>query len=200
MNKAVMISIQPKWCELIASGKKAIEVRKSKPKLDTPFKCYIYCTNQKIMGELLLRNGKLIGQNRGFRETGDIPVAGKVIGEFICDYIDETYPIIFNSPDKYIYLGDWVKNKANTKNTCLSLKELSNYGNGKPLYAWDISQLKIYDKSKDLSEFKRMCGCYDDEMHCADYCSFYKLGMCDGRCSKLTRPPQSWCYVEELEE
>ena len=42
--KAVLISIQPKWCELIASGKKTIEVRKTKPKLETPFKCYIYCT------------------------------------------------------------------------------------------------------------------------------------------------------------
>ena len=41
MNKSVLISIQPKWCELIASGKKTIEVRKTAPKLETPFKCYI---------------------------------------------------------------------------------------------------------------------------------------------------------------
>ena len=44
MNKAVLISIQPKWCELIASGRKTIEVRKTKPKILTPFKVYIYCT------------------------------------------------------------------------------------------------------------------------------------------------------------
>ncbi len=198
MSKAVMISIQPKWCELIASGKKTIEVRKTKPKLDTPFKCYIYCTNQKIMGELLLRNGKLIGQNRGFRETGDIPVAGKVIGEFICDYIDETYPIIFNSPDKYIYLGDWVKNKANTKNTCLSLKELSNYGNGKPLYAWHISNLKIYNKPKELSEFCIMKKCNACK-------SGYESNACiyDNNCKvpmPLTKPFQSWGYIAEVEE
>lgn len=42
--KSVLIAIQPKWCELIASGKKTIEVRKTAPKLQTPFKCYIYCT------------------------------------------------------------------------------------------------------------------------------------------------------------
>ena len=41
------MSIQPKWCELIASGKKTIEVRKTKPKFETPFKVYIYCTNNK---------------------------------------------------------------------------------------------------------------------------------------------------------
>lgn len=44
MSKAVMLSIRPKWCEKIASGEKTIEVRKTKPKLDTPFKCYIYET------------------------------------------------------------------------------------------------------------------------------------------------------------
>ena len=45
--KAVLISIQPKWCELIASGKKTVEVRKTKPKIETPFKCYIYMTDNK---------------------------------------------------------------------------------------------------------------------------------------------------------
>ena len=44
MKKAVIISIRPKWCQMIASGEKTIEVRKNRPKLDTPFKCYIYCT------------------------------------------------------------------------------------------------------------------------------------------------------------
>ena len=44
MSKAVLISIRPKWVEKIASGEKTIEVRKTRPKLDTPFRCYIYCT------------------------------------------------------------------------------------------------------------------------------------------------------------
>lgn len=44
MSKAVLISIRPKWCELIANGTKTVEVRKSRPKLETPIKCYIYCT------------------------------------------------------------------------------------------------------------------------------------------------------------
>lgn len=49
MSKSVLISINPKWCELIASGKKTVEVRKTRPKLETPFKCYIYCTNTKVL-------------------------------------------------------------------------------------------------------------------------------------------------------
>lgn len=44
MSKAVMISIRPKWCEKICRGEKSIEVRKTRPKLETPFKCYIYET------------------------------------------------------------------------------------------------------------------------------------------------------------
>lgn len=69
--KAVMISIQPKWCELIASGKKTIEVRKTAPKLKRPFKCYIYCTQGKVKD--LFSCGDRIYQNRM-----------KVIGEFTC--------------------------------------------------------------------------------------------------------------------
>ena len=51
---AVLISIRPKWCEKIINGQKTIEVRKARPKMDTPFKCYIYeCGNGKVIGEFL---------------------------------------------------------------------------------------------------------------------------------------------------
>ena len=45
MSRAVLISIRPKWCEKIINGEKAIEVRKTRPNLKTPFKVYIYCTS-----------------------------------------------------------------------------------------------------------------------------------------------------------
>ena len=44
--KSVLIRIQPNWVEKVVSGQKTIEVRKSRPKIETPFKCYIYCTNK----------------------------------------------------------------------------------------------------------------------------------------------------------
>ena len=44
MSKAIMLSIRPKWCEKIVNGNKTIEVRKTRPKMNTPFECYIYCT------------------------------------------------------------------------------------------------------------------------------------------------------------
>lgn len=55
--KDVLISIQPKWVEKIASGEKTIEVRKTRPKIDTPFKVYIYAT--KTGERLVLKDDKV---------------------------------------------------------------------------------------------------------------------------------------------
>lgn len=80
MAKAVLISIRPEWVEKIANYEKTIEIHKTKPDLETPFKCYIYCTNK-----------------RPFLVWGDV-FNGRVAGEFICDRIYELAPIN-NAPD-----------------------------------------------------------------------------------------------------
>ena len=171
--KEVLISIKPKWCKLIANGQKTIEVRKTKPKLDTPFKCYIYET-------------KAIYKNYdGMLFTGE----GKVIGEFVCDNI---FPMS-------ITYGDLNNHVAARKfpNTCLTDKQIIDYlGNGKRGYGWHISDLKIYDKPKELSEFKKI----------NRECWYADLGLAKRDCPEcknescfMSRPPQSWCYVEEID-
>lgn len=197
--KAVLISIQPKWCEIIASGKKTIEVRKTRPKLETPFKCYIYCTKSKeIMFNVFL--------NEPEKEVEYL--SGKVIGEFVCDYIRK------GGADNFIQA--YYHN--NPDETCLTDQELVLYATiGKSLYFWHISDLKIYDKPKELGEF-----CVRNNHPNCDQCAHIPVGMhpqefvwhndfC-GECSRLSyksmwathfrkrlaRPPQSWCYVEEL--
>ena len=153
MNKSVLLSIKPKYCELIASGKKTVEIRKNRPKIDVPFKCYIYCT----------LNG-----------TTEIPMEeyfagkwhkkkGKVIGEFICDLVTPInhHDIITGCSER----GEFELQDATGLNIyellyCLDYRSI--------IWGWHISDLVIYDKPKELSEFS------------------------------LTRPPQSWCYVEEL--
>ena len=154
MRKAVLISIQPKWCELIASGKKTVEVRKSRPKLDTPFKCYIYCTKAPKGWVRLDRNVQL--------DT-------KVIGEFICDaiFVDGTYG----------------HNKRFYDMACMSETDIAWYCCRLPMYGWHISDLKIYDKPKELSEFEGL--------------RKTKFGY---EPVEIKRPPQSWCYVEESED
>ncbi len=196
--KSILQSIQPQYCELIAAGKKTIEVRKTRPKLDAPFKVYIYCTRGGTVAngfggasEALrhplwrLRNDTVVN----YLDVNTMDcfqcelLNGKVIGEYVCDKIIE-YPA-FQLIDAYII--PFLQQSL----TCLTQEELWQYGKGKTLYGWHISDLKIYDKPKELSEFFGACKqpkgtdcsvCRDNREH---------------TCKSLTHPPQSWCYVEE---
>lgn len=207
--KAVLLSTRPKWCEKICheigtdkNGKpiyeKSIEVRKTKPSIPTPFKVYIYCTNQKINGEILLTYDKKVeGRNRGFRDKGDIPLAGKVIGEFICDKVYEAIPD-YNPKLEKFFNYDFYDGNGDKLNDCLTDEEKQLYGKGKPLYGWHISDLKIYDKPKELSEFFARCRISDKKCRLCNNC--FEREDSYGRyyaVKKLTRPPQSWCYVQE---
>ena len=178
--KAVMISIKPKWIAKIASGEKTIEVRKSRPKIETPFKCYIYSTKT---GNRLYYNGQNV-----FDISKEL--TGKVVGEFICDKIygikphDDGY-----GANSYIFVGHYGEDGS-----CLTFKQLDNYLKNKIGFGWHISDLKIYDKPKELSEFRKPSKEYHDiRENKKGYLTFLD-GYIEG--DPLTRPPQSWCYVE----
>ena len=170
--KAVLISIRPKWCELIANGKKTIEVRKTRPKLETPFKCYIYMTG-----------------------------AGGVIGEFVCDGIDAyIYARDFQDSGETDEVSMYYITFEQGERTGLTYSELEDYGQGETLYGWHISDLKIYDDPIELSEFMAKpcdfaasCGACDHSMW-----SQKNYGQFVGCSFSVKRPPQSWCYVEEV--
>lgn len=203
MGKAVLISIKPKWCELIATGKKTLEIRKSRPKLKEPFKVYIYCTKN---GEILSYERYCGYDMRDFTE--DFTANGSVIGEFICDCIDS------HTADCLIVRED--RQKA-TIGSCLSGKEILEYLSGSKLsidrysicnlqdfYCWHISDLKLFDKPKKLSELnfppetfceKELCG------NCPKYEMPGEYGDVMFDCEwkrPVLRAPQSWCYVEEV--
>lgn len=140
MSKAVMLSVRPKWCEKIANGEKTIEVRKTRPKLDTPFKCYIYCTQSGVA-------------------LGAWGQHGKVIGEFTCDRI---FPInVFDNGG----IQNWFF--EHMERSCLTYEELADYiGNGRTGYGWHISDLCIYDAPRELSE---LTGLRDTRFGAAPY-------------------------------
>lgn len=178
--KSVLISIQPKWCELIACGKKTVEVRKTRPKLETPFKVYIYQT--------------IDGGAKYDRIVSSGLICGKVIGEFVCDRIvkfeNSWYDLAFDETSEL---------------SCVGLGELAKYlGENEYGYGWHISDLVIYDKPRELSEFKTNCTKFYDGKPCGK-CIYFIDGRgyeydesdcgCDGL-KPITRPPQSWCYVE----
>lgn len=176
MSKAVMLSIRPKWCEKIANGEKTIEVRKTRPKLETPFKCYIYCTKPKYEHEDFIRTDYPKPQFYG---------GGKVIGVFTCDRIYWLAPLN-HAPDDV------------EQQTCLTREEIVRYLKGVG-YGWHISDLVIYDEPKELIEFHTWKKCKS----CSK--SGYESTACiyDENCmipAAITKAPQSWCYVEVTED
>lgn len=213
---AVLISIQPKWVEKIASGEKTIEVRKSRPKLETPFKCYIYCTiGNGVKGDYLVPSGIQ---------------CGKVIGEFVCDeiteyraeftdlqYSDARHKKVCQNTIKWVERDDEneetvyryeTSNEEDNpddckflKKSCLTFNEVRKYIGAtffdKPFYGWHISDLKIYDKPKELDEFYvwKKCNSCKVSGYESTGCSYINCKVP----ARITRPPQSWCYVEELQ-
>lgn len=165
MSKAVLISIRPEWVEKIARGEKTVEVRKTRPKLETPFKCYIYRTKGTIPHII---NGEWV----------QMEVGGTIIAEFTCDRIDEYDDDTISSYQHEDY-ARW--NDFDLDRACMNPEDFQNYANGKWLYGWHISNLKIYDNPKQLSAFKGL--------------RKTKFGYAP---VEIKRPPQSWCYVEEL--
>lgn len=201
---AVLLSVRPKWCELIASGKKTIEVRKTKPKIRPPFKCYIYCTKPKMITKYVFKPEDYPEYMRPEKPVfckvpdGSSPYCsvvngnGKVIGEFECDAIF-TMSITYSDPTSRIALKEFPY-------TCLTDRQIIDYlGNGNQGYGWHISNLVIYDKPKELNEFYLKKKCHSCKR------SGYESSACiyDEDCivpAIITRPPQSWCYVQDLEE
>lgn len=178
--KAVLMSIHPVWCEKIFSGTKTIEVRKTRPKLMPPFKVYVYMTATK-------ERFPLWEYVTAYQDSKGNMVNGsqKVIGEFVCDKIIEL-PCETTQPN-------WLKEK-----TCLSDSQYMNYLGHKNGYGWYIKKPKLFDTPKKLSEFRTPFDCEAGRnMGCwLDYCKNHNFDCVRRVNNPLTRPPQSWCYVE----
>lgn len=192
--KSVLISIRPEWCEKICheigkdeTGKpiyeKCIEVRKSAPK-EVPFKAYIYCTKEKPFIQKIRFGDIAISHTQISKNLYN----GKVIGEFVCDKVYRIEPIFsfydsysgYDDSSDFSYFEGYSIDDDTLKKTCLTIRDLYIYGKEKTLYGWHISDLKIYDKPKELSEFFTPMGKRPSYM--------------------LERPPQSYMFVEEIEK
>ena len=209
-----MISIQPQWVSKILNKEKLVEIRKTMPKCELPCKVYIYMTKKRNFF-MANRKGEEIWFGDGLRygktEIVKLPkcdvqywhLLGKVVAEFTLNKIETLWQ---NNKNK-TSTATVVDKAIFEKQTCMTWKQYCEYHkckNGKypNSYAWHIDDLKIYDKPKELSEFRKRNKCHYadyDEGCCFECCTFYDLGDCDGGYSELERPPQSWCYVEGLE-
>lgn len=131
--KSVLISIRPEWCEKIARGQKTVEIRKTRPKLETPFKCYIYCT----LGDERWRSTNR--ELQLFFGTVSELSKGKVIGEFVCDAI--------------LRHCEMANADIAEVQGLVSREKIFEYAGGKEAFGWHISDLKIYEQPRDLGEF-----------------------------------------------
>ena len=218
MRRSVIISINPKWCEKIAAGQKQIEIRKNRPTYETPFKCYIYQTKKKWYCSAL----RLLGKEdlAEYLEENH----GRVIGEFICRDIEPITP--YGCLSTHYATPRTCKTNLIIKSGLYPESKLIDYLGYNKGFAWHIFDLVIYDKPKSLYDFikpgRKSIGSLDEDL--CKYCSDFDYGekacygtpdgpvMCEGAsCDKayqaylddegftLYRPPQSWCYVEEIE-
>lgn len=198
--KSVMISIKPYWVFLIIAKtmgwnidkEKTVEVRKTYPQDDEWDKVgKIYCTKDKKSFNHIPK------KYQPFMEK----FLGKVIGEFVCDRIDTIRKRGIDDNFDYCYLSldKWGNDDIEpeitaVKNSCVLRDDLNDYGeNSRMLYGWHISNLKLYDKPKGLGEFEKPCN-----RNCFTPCPHYRGK--EYECEKpiITRPPQSWCYVESI--
>lgn len=198
--KSVMISIKPYWVFLIIAKtmgwaidkQKTVEVRKTCPQDDEWNKVgKIYCTKDKKSFNHIPK------KYQPFMKR----FLGKVIGEFVCDRIDTIRKRGIDDNFDYCYLSldKWGNDDIEpeitaVKNSCVLKDDLNDYGkNSRMLYGWHISNLKLYDKPKGLGEFEKPCN-----RNCFTPCPHYRGK--EYECEKpiITRPPQSWCYVESI--
>ena len=186
--KSVLISTRPKLVEKIchkigedetgnAIYEKRIEVRNTAPQ-EVPFKCYIYETQGQYVKFTHGAHTKY-GYGRG-----------KVIGWFVCNLVDE-YP--------YDYCDGVDIDDDTILETAIDREDINIYAKGKTLYGWHISDLKIYDKPKELSEFytKKKCNSCKKSGYESTACMY------DEDCKmpmSITRAPLSWQYIEDLGE
>ena len=210
--KSILISIKPEWVAKILNGNKTIEIRKTFPKCELPIDVYIYCTKDK---DNLLDVGYDDFFSPRFivrKDHKNCAMNGKVVAKFTLNKVEEIrYFDDLEIPEGYEdYDGNWVDTSTHAKDThwisngmlkqsCLSYDEVHKYLGKKTGYAWHISNLEIFNKSRELSEFNAL------QRAKATDCGYLKqcknCGKRFNRChllKPLTKAPQSWCYVEVL--
>lgn len=174
MNEtAVLISIKPKWANLILSGKKTIEVRKTVPKLAPPFTCYIY-------------------------ESG----TGCVVGEFLCDKIFH-YTTTAVKAGADISDTEMQKQSCLTAEQLDKYELGGLNPNAPfwyvGLYGWHICLLKEYETPLPLSALQIACTQKTPCNECQLWNNGrYQIPGC--ALANIEKPPQSWRYVQRRAE
>ena len=177
----ILASLKPYYYYLIGEKIKTLEIRKSDLKNLPQDVLYYMSKDEKSFAKI----------PKEFQEKYRKHF-GKVGIEFTCDksICLDYYPQDYTGmPGKF--------SEMICKESCLSYDEIMAYKKGKLAYGWHISDLKIYDKPKELSELWGRKNCLAaDTVECWN--CFAACREINGRrYQPLCRPPKSWCYIEE---
>lgn len=158
MNKEIAISIRPEWVEKILNGEKTIEIRKRFPK-DFRGKVYIYVTKGK---PYLVREDDDDEFALYYVDEKDINIKeftkyygnnnGKVVASFIVDDVEEIYVNWDKITETFTFETNKLDESELLQLSCLNKEQLENYLNDSG-YAIHITNLEIFDKPKELSDF-----------------------------------------------
>lgn len=202
--KAILISVQPKHSCNILNLIKFLEIRKKAAKCDLPIDVLIYVTNSTK--DFLCE----VDDYKELHEKGLAPLRyyvtpkkeskyhkclnGKVVAKFTLNKVERLYEYqVDGYGSDYEIASDTLKQDELLKKCCLTYEELSNYlGDINNGYAWHIDNLVIFDEPKELKEFSRYHDKKDEYSACWT-CKRFGTGCMS---CKLTKAPQSWCYVE----
>ena len=198
MNSIIM-SIRPEWSVKEMNGIKTEEIRKNLGKLKPPFKVYAYVTKGKPY--LYEYDGFHLTPTRSWSELHDNgdrewfnieefgELNGKVCFEFVCDQVSDLRTVHVVNLEAL---------------SCLTREELQAYYDKgrKGAYSLHISELKVYDRPKELGEFHKvgfneaMKNWEWDRLSPPDEKSI--LIPCPAPRYEIKKSPQSWQFVEEL--
>lgn len=196
----VLCSIKPYWLYLICEGVKKTEIAKNEPKSEAwNGIVFLYCSKD-------MRSFNRIPDE--YKEKYR-PLLGKVACQFLCEKIESfdsaysEWAYMVAPAESIMPMHEEKALKIMQEQGCLSLDEIIEYFGNEDYKAffWHISDLKIFDKPKMLGEFQKIGALSYDE---------WLYGLYNGtneNCYEkylmpfqVTRPPQSWCYVEGLRD
>ncbi len=163
--REILMSINPRWVSLIFDGLKTIELRKTSPKIEEPYKVYVYETKGMLEEPWMDEDGHMIWRG-----------SGMVVGEFVCNRIYridcdsngifDRYSVDLFDLHVHEYLDLFPDSPfAPMSKTCVTKSEFWEYASGKQLYGWAIEEPKRYANPWELSD------------------------------RGIKRPPQSWQYL-----
>lgn len=184
--KSILLPVHPEILANVLDGNTDTLIKKLFPK-DHVGWVYLYCTKKPYLYDRFF--GRHFRNDNAPTFIGYEPINGYVVARFWCDKVEKITSQVVNYGNDCLHTTETMNMTELLKTTCLSLKELDSYLGDKNGFAIHISKLEVFDKPRELGEFRRNCyGCR--------YYKTFKIACNNCKKHRLTKAPQTFTYVE----